>query len=71
MTSRLASLLLMAIQTTGSYDPDESLYLVEEQMTGTEAKTAYAFLSWIHNQKLKFGHGNILVRFREYQKAVQ
>jgi hypothetical protein len=71
MTPRLASLLLVAVSTTGSYNPNETLYLVEEQMTGVEYKTAYSFLDWVNRNHFKFGHGNILVRYREYQKAVK
>jgi hypothetical protein len=71
MPAKLASLLLTAVSLSGAYDPDVALIYVEEQMTAKEYKVAQPFLAWIHSNNLTFGHGNILVRFREYQKAVR
>jgi hypothetical protein len=69
LSKRLQSLLIEAVKQEGSYDPEEALPYVEEQMTADEYKTAVAFLTWVNKNGKKFGHGNIQEVFAEFRKA--
>lgn len=69
VTKKLETLLLMAVKQSGSYDPDETLHYIEESLTSAEYKMAVGFLTWIHQNKLTFGHGNIQERFKEYKNV--
>lgn len=72
LSDKLETLILMATKQAGSYDPNESLFYVEEQLTGEEMDTAQAFLKWVHADKdnRHFGHGNIRDMFRSFLLSV-
>lgn len=52
---KLGTLLRQAVNTTGSLDPNECLYMVEEQLTSAESDAAVAFLTWCLKEDHKFG----------------
>lgn len=68
LTERLALFLTMGCKSAGSYDPNEALSSVEEQMTGEEYQIAQAFLKWLTENKRTFGH-NLPLVWAEYQAA--
>ena len=71
LTDKLITLIIMALKTFGTYDPDKCLIGVEEYMTGQEYETAAAFLRWAHANGVKFGRGNIHAVFEDFLKGAQ
>jgi hypothetical protein len=69
LTSKLETLLLQAVRTSGSFHPREALNSIEEQLTLSEFNAATAFLDWVFISGLTFGHANIHERFKEFQDA--
>lgn len=69
LTSKLETLMLMAVKAAGSYDATPALSRVEAHLTPREFATAAEFLNWIVANKLTFGHGNIRDRFQQFQEA--
>lgn len=63
----LRSSLLWAVKQTGSYNPSDTLFLIEEQLTGTEALATEEFLQWCYDNKRTFGHGNIGKLWKEWR----
>ena len=63
------TLISMGCKTTGTYEPDECLGPVEEQMYIEELPTIQAFLQWCHDTGKAFGHGNYEERFAEWLKV--
>jgi hypothetical protein len=66
LSEKLKTLLLMAVKQSGSYNPDDTLFYIEEHLTGQEYDTAKAFLTWIHQQDWYFGEANIKARYKEW-----
>lgn len=62
-------ILIDAVKTTGSYNPDDSMFIFEENITPNEYYVLRCFLSFIHENKLGFGSGNIDSRFEEFKSA--
>lgn len=65
LSDRTELLIRQAVKHTGTYDPNECLFTVEEEMTLDEYDTAEAFLRWIHDGDRTFGH-NIREVFAEW-----
>jgi len=65
------TLLLQAVKSAGSYNPDECLHFVEEQMTLEEVKTAREFLRWVIQNGRHFGHGNIQAVYSDWQHLAE
>ena len=63
------ALLTLAIKTTGSYDPAETMYICEEQMYVHEIDTITKFMQWCHDNNKGFGHGNYEKVFSEFIEA--
>jgi hypothetical protein len=61
-------LVLTAVGRVGTYDPDESLYCIEEMLTAKSYDKLHGFLSWCHKNGKSFGHGNLDKIFQEYKK---
>jgi hypothetical protein len=68
MDSLLQHVLYATFKQTGSYDPDECLYAVEESMTLDQYETASAFLRWVHDNDKAFGH-NLPTVYAEYERS--
>ena len=49
-------LIKYAVSCAGTFDPDIVLDYVMEKLTLDEYKEAEAFLTWIHENNLTFGH---------------
>ena len=66
------ALLESGIKMCGSYDPNECLIGVEEQMYISELPTIWAFLEWCHADPANraFGHGNYEQRFTEWRNTL-
>lgn len=64
----LRTLLLMGVKQAGTFNPEDALLSIEEQLTNDDYITATPFLRWCHHNKKAFGHGNIDARFAEYLK---
>ena len=69
LSPKLKNLLLQGVKQVGSYDPDEVFPYIEEQLTGAEYVVAQGFLTWMCENDLTFGHGNINQRFDEYARS--
>jgi hypothetical protein len=67
LTEPLRTLLRMGCKQAGTYNPDEALACVEEQMTDEDFETAQAFLKWLVKNKRTFGH-NLPDVWNDYQK---
>jgi hypothetical protein len=67
----LATLLHMAVKKGGTYDPDEIMCFVEEQMTGGEAEDAWEFLGWCHRNDKKFGSENLPTVWKEWEDSLR
>ena len=60
-------LILQGVKQAGSYEPDEALVTVEENMTPPEYAKVFAFLTWVSKTGRKFGPGNIDEVFEEWR----
>lgn len=54
------TLLIMAIKTCGTYDPDDVLPQFDEYLTSQENKILKSFLTYVHTNNLSFGRANVL-----------
>jgi len=70
MNRTVATLVLNAVRTFGTYDPDEIMCLFEESLTLREARDVHAFLAWVHGTRRQFGTGNIGSVWNEWKKTV-
>lgn len=50
------TLIRKAVKTTGSYDPEELCHILEEDFTSDQWATISAFLQYVHDYELTFGH---------------
>lgn len=66
MNKKLQSLLLMGAKQAGTYDTDEVLCRIEEQLTGKEHELAERFLNWVNENNKKFGW-NIGEVYKEFK----
>ena len=55
LSSKLEVLLRQGVNMSGSYDPEEALPPIEEQLTQTEWIRAQQFLGWCHGTHTTFG----------------
>lgn len=59
MPRHLSILILDAVKTMGSYDPNEILFIFEENLTFEEHEHISGFLEWVHATNKGFGRANI------------
>lgn len=64
--TRNYALISIGCKNTGTYEPDECLGIVEEQLYIEEIGQIRAFLQWCHDTGKAFGHGNYEERFAEW-----
>lgn len=64
--SRLYSKIKGAVQMSGTFDPDENMYIIEEDMTCGEYNFVHAFLKYLHENNKTMGSGNYEQRFTEF-----
>lgn len=67
LTRHLAAELRRAVNATGTYDPRIALVVIEEWLTAEELEDAEAFLKWIYQRGLTFGH-NIFEVWETWQR---
>lgn len=69
MSEKLYTLIIMACKQSGTYNPNDTLHHVVENLTPAEHKEAEDFLNWVnaepHNRH--FGHGTIKSRYLEFK----
>lgn len=58
LSEKCKTLIGQAVRTFGTYDPDEVLPYIEEELTGAEYNTVNKFLSYLHTNNLCYGWGN-------------
>lgn len=56
LSDNVATLLRRAVKSSGSYNPDDCMFIIEEDLTIKQETQALAFLTWVHENKKKFGH---------------
>lgn len=77
LNSLTKMLLGEAVSMSGSYDPDESFFYIEERLTVQEATFIYDFLAWVHANEKTFGSANKdevyaeFVASPDYEKTVE
>lgn len=69
LTEALKTILLMAVKTSGTYEPDTALSFVVEGLTPDQYRDAHAFLSWIQKEGKTFGWGNVNELWLQWQKT--
>lgn len=63
-------LIAQAVNTYGTYDPDEIYPMFEERLYVDESDTVLDFLSWVHENGKTFGSGNYELVFHEFKESV-
>jgi hypothetical protein len=66
LSQRLYTLISKAVNIEGTFNPDEILYLFEEDLTSKEYAVVVPFLKWCHENNKGFGKSNYNERFQEY-----
>ena len=71
ITARQYHLMSNAVNTFGTFDPDEIMFMFEESLycDSNESELIYDFLKYLHENKLAFGSGNYNEVYKEYLKA--
>lgn len=64
------ALISRGVKTVGTYNPDEILFMFEEDLYTDEYEEIIDFLKWCHENNKGFGHGNYEERFSEFKKEV-
>lgn len=67
LSKKVELMIREAVSSIGSYDPEETLFMFEENLTLDEAHDVNAFLSWVHSNHLHFGHGNLQEVYRRFK----
>jgi len=70
LSDKLVTLIIRAVKTFGTYDPDRIMVLFEEDLDDREYTTASMFLRWVHVNGRTFGHGNVQEVFAECHDAI-
>lgn len=65
LSDKVATLLRTAVKTSGSYNPKDCMFIIEEELTFKQSNQAEAFLTWVHENNKMFGH-NILEIYAEF-----
>lgn len=55
LSDKVAILIRSGVDMSGSFDPDDTLFYFEEQLTLEEVYQARAFLIWVHGTGQTFG----------------
>ena len=63
------TLISQAVKSVGTFNPDEILFIFEEELYADEAIEIEAFLKWCHAIDKMFGSGNYEKCFYEFQTA--
>jgi roadblock/LC7 domain-containing protein len=66
MDKLLKYLIIDGVQRAGTYNPEDVLLHIEENLTLKQYQLAEKFLQWVHDNGKKFGHGTIDARFSEF-----
>ena len=64
--NRLYTKISGAVKTSGTFDPEKNMYMIEENMTCGEYNLVRAFLAWLHENHKTIGSGNYEKRFTEF-----
>ena len=70
MNRTVLTLILNAVGTVGTADPERAMPLFEESLTLREARQVQEFLAWVHATGRMFGRGNIGAVWNEWKKSV-
>jgi hypothetical protein len=54
---------------TGNFDPDKSLYVIEEELYVNEADEIIEFLTWMTENDLALGRRNYQERFEQFKQS--
>jgi hypothetical protein len=69
--ARNYALISRGIKIHGTYDPNEILYIFEEQLYVHQIKEIIAFLKWVHDNDKNFGSGTYEQVFAEWKVYVK
>ncbi len=72
----LYTLISEGVKMMGTFNPGEIFCIFEENLTGDECRTAWGFLTWVHETNIglgkwehgprEFGSGNYEQRYQEF-----
>lgn len=70
LNDKIKALMIEAIKTTGSYAPNDTLFLFEERLTLKESEVVEKFLTWVaaDEENRCFGTGNIDAVFTRFKQ---
>jgi hypothetical protein len=69
MNRTIKTLVLQAVNTTGSYNPNDNSYLFADELTGEELADTENFLWYVNEHNLTFGRGNIDEVYKKYKDS--
>ena len=55
LSQRVYNLCREAAQMSGSTDPDDNMYYIEEELDNTEWNSVFEFFKWLHKTGMTFG----------------
>lgn len=66
----LYTMISRGVKSSGTFNPDETMFYFEESLTSDEYHEVKAFLQWCHEGmgKRDFGHGNYEERYAEFKR---
>jgi hypothetical protein len=67
----LYAMLQGALKSSGTYDPDQVLGRIEEQLTLADYRELHAFLGWVHRNDKQFGRDTYNERFAEWKESLK
>lgn len=66
--ARNYALISSGVKARGSYNPDEILFMFEEQLYVNQIDEIIAFLKWVHDNDKGFGSSNYEEVFAEFKR---
>lgn len=69
LTKRTVSHMSDGVRTYGTYDPNECFHVFEEKLTVQESIFCRQFMQWVHDNKFKFGSGNVDALYEDFTKT--
>lgn len=69
LTSDLIWKVTEGLSVSGSYDPEESMYIYEESLTFAQASVMWKFLAWVHENGKTFGRNNMVEVLEEFYQV--
>lgn len=66
LTDELVYKVVNGLKISGTYDPDETMYIFEESLTIEQASVMWKFLAWVNENKKAFNRNNMVEVLEEF-----